>query len=186
MKSGKTKTKSASLHPQLVYCCRSIIDLLQEMLKRPDIFENCEQWHHRQHQGVYMDVYGGKIWIKFLNPNGILSLSVPCSYAFQLNAHTNKALWRSHLPNYFKSSSQRRFLLLGVISDPKEPSPLMNSFMNPQVNELQQLWQDVMLTILVKAAWLWCNCDIPASGMMSGFVSHGAVKRYSKCLSAVW
>ena len=59
---------------------------------------------------------------------------------------------------------------------------------NPLVNELQRLWQGVMLkncnnySILVKAALLCCSCDIPASRKLCGFVGHGAVKGCSKCL----
>lgn len=200
MKKVKTKIKGASLYPRLVYCFKSIIDSLQEMLKRPDFFTNCEQWRHRQQrQGLYTDVYDGKIWKEFLNPDGIPFLSVPCNYDFQLNVdwfnpfkhtkHSEGAIYLTilNLPREIRFL-QENVILVGVIPGPKEPSLLMNSFLNPLVNELQRLWQGVMLkncnnySILVKAALLCCSCDIPASRKLCGFVGHGAVKGCSKCL----
>ncbi len=48
MKKVKSRTKGVSLYPRLVYCYKSVIDSLQEMLMRPDFFKKCELWRDRQ------------------------------------------------------------------------------------------------------------------------------------------
>ena len=63
MKKVKSTSKGASLYPKLVYCYKSVIDSLKDMLKRPDFFRKCELWRDRQvHPGVYSDVYDGAVW----------------------------------------------------------------------------------------------------------------------------
>lgn len=56
------------------------------MLEQPGFHDKCEQWRTlKQTPGVYSDVYNGKVWREFLNPDGVPFLSVPNNYAFQLN-----------------------------------------------------------------------------------------------------
>lgn len=56
------------------------------MLNRPGFSDKCEAWRSLPLQdGVYNDIYDGKIWKEFQNPNGIPFLSVANNFAFQMN-----------------------------------------------------------------------------------------------------
>lgn len=71
MKKVRSRPKGVSLYPRLVYCYKSVIESLQEMLKRPDFMKKCELWRDRQvHPGVYSDVYDGTVWKEFLIRDG--------------------------------------------------------------------------------------------------------------------
>lgn len=200
MKKVKRTSKGASLYPKLVYCYKSVIDSLQDMLKRPDFFRKCELWRDRQvHPGVYSDVYDGAVWKEFLIYNGTPFLSAPYNYAFQLNVdwfkpfkhtqHSEGAVYLSimNLPRK-ERFLQENIILACVIPGPHEPSLLMNSLLNPLVKELKKLWRGVILKdcnnhpVIVRAALLCCSCDVPASRKVCGFVGHGACKGCSKCL----
>ena len=86
MKEVKCRSKGVSFYPRFVYCYKSVIESLQQMLEQPDFFEKCEQWRKKQHKsGVYADVYDGEIWKQFLVHEGNPFLSLPGNYAFQLN-----------------------------------------------------------------------------------------------------
>ena len=57
----KTPTGKIVLHPKAVYCYKSIIESLDEMLQRKDFVELCEEWRDSvSSDGVYNDVYDGK------------------------------------------------------------------------------------------------------------------------------
>lgn len=200
MKKVRSRPKGVSLYPRLVYCYKSVIESLQEMLKRPDFMKKCELWRDRQvHPGVYSDVYDGTVWKEFLIRDGTPFLSVPSNYAFQLNVdwfnpfkhtkHSEGAIYLSimNLPRK-ECFLQENIILAGVIPGPHEPSRLMNSLLNPLVKELKKLWRGVILKdydnrpIMVRAALLCSSCDVPAGRKVCGFVGHGARKGCSKCL----
>ena len=83
---------------------------------------------------------------------------------------------------------QENIILVGVIPGPKEPSLHVNTYLNPLVEELNKLWNGVILkshnnnSIVVRAALLCVSADIPASRKACGFVGHNATKACSKCL----
>ena len=56
MKEVKSSAGKVVLYPKLIYCYKSIVETLQEMLNRPDFSVKCEAWRTRSHQdGVYND-----------------------------------------------------------------------------------------------------------------------------------
>ena len=72
--------------PRLVYCYKSVIDSLQEMLLRPNFFISCEEWRKRKVKpDLFCDVFDGMVWKDFQTVDGKPFLSVPYSFAFQLN-----------------------------------------------------------------------------------------------------
>ena len=199
LKKVKTKSRGISLYPKLVYCYKSVTDSLQEMLKRPDFLDKCEFWRTQQRdQDTLTDVYDGKIWKEFLQPGGIPFLSVPNNFAFQINVdwfrpfqhtqHSEGAIYMTimNLPRK-ERFLQENVILVGVIPGPSEPSLHINTFLNPLVTELQELWKGVVLknsadsSVLVRAALLCCSCDIPAARKVCGFVGHRAKKGCSRC-----
>ena len=199
MKLIKIKGTS-NYSPRLLYCYRSIIKSLQEMLKQPAFLERCEAWRKRQvEEGTYSDVFDGKVWNDFLNPEGVPFLSLPYNYALQLNVdwfnpyerttHSEGAIYISimNLPRN-ERFLQENVMLVGVIPGPQEPSLHMNSLLQPLVNDLLKLWKGVILknthnhSVLVRAALLCSACDIPASRKVCGFVGHNAIKGCNRCL----
>lgn len=201
LKKIKSRNGDAtSFYPKRVYCYKSLIASLQNMLWQPDFTKKCEEWRKKdQTPGVYSDVYSGNTWKEFMNPGGIPFLSVPNNYALQLNVdwfnpfqhtqHSEGAIYISilNLPRK-ERFLQENIILVGVIPGPKEPPLLINSYLNPLVNELNDLWKGVILkdhnnhSVLIRAALICASSDIPASRKVCGFVGHNAVKACSKCL----
>ena len=80
-------------------------------------------------------------------------------------------------------------ILVGLIPGPKEPKLTTNSFLQPLVQELKELWQGVTIPcpshplkkIFVRAALTCCARDIPATRKLCGFVGHSANLGCSKC-----
>ena len=189
-----------SFYPKRVYCYKSLLSSLQEMLKQPEFLNKCEKWRRlEQNPEFYSDVYSGKIWKEFLDPCGIPFLSVPHNFALQLNIdwfnpfkhtqHSEGAIYISilNLPRK-ERYLQENMILVGVIPGPKEPSLHVNTYLNPLVEDLNKLWNGVVLnnhnnnSIVVRAALLCLSSDIPASRKVCGFVGHNATKACSKCL----
>lgn len=86
MKKIKSSNGRLSLYPHLIYCYKSVIESLQDMVSRPGFIEKCELWRERNTlQDVYTDVYDGKIWRDFMSIDGVQFLSAPYNYALHLN-----------------------------------------------------------------------------------------------------
>ena len=75
MKKLKLSSGKVSPQPRLVFCYKSVIESLQEMIKRNSFQKKCESWRERDFQGVYGDVYDGQIWKDFFAPNNVPFLS---------------------------------------------------------------------------------------------------------------
>ena len=191
-----------TLYPKQMFCYMSIIKSLSEMVFRPGFIDKCEEWRCRSKQdGFLSDVYDGKVWNDFLNPDGVPFLSVLFNFAltlnidwFQLFKHTNHStgamyLAIQNLPRHERYSSEN-IILVGILPGPHEPSKTMNDYLKPLVDELLELWQGVIMKsasktdMMVRAALLCTACDIPASRKVSGFVGHNALHGCSKCLKS--
>ena len=202
MKSSKLSSGKVSLQPRLVFCYKSVIESLEELIKRDGFHEMCEQWRQEFHADcydLYRDIYDGKVWKDFLAPDNVPFLSVANNYALQLNVdwfqpfehtqHSEGAIYMSvlNLPRH-KRFLQENIILVGIIPGPKEPQLHMNSFLRPLVDDLMLLWQGVPMKlsngmqVLVRAALICVGCDIPAARKVCGFVGHRALKGCSKCL----
>lgn len=201
MKKVKSSKGKISLYPRLIYCYCSVIESLKCMIGgKTDFISKCEQWRERETpEGMYQDVYDGKMWKYFMNVDGVPFLSAPYNFALQLNVdwfqpfqhtqHSEGAIYLSilNLPReerYLKEN----IILVGIIPGPKEPSLHINSFLQPLVNELKLLWEGVCVnipnkvTIIIRAALICVACDIPAARKVCGFLGHRATLGCSKCL----
>ena len=202
MKTLKTRMGNNLLYPRRIYCYRSIIDSLQELLRRPGFHEKCEAWRSRSTSDtVYGDVYDGEVWRSFLSYNGKPFLSLPYNYAFSIHVdwfqpydrtqHSVGVIYMAvmNLPRTDRFL-QENIMLVGIIPGPHEPSLTINSYLRPLVDELQQLWLGVKLTtsknvsVFARAALICVACDIPAARKTCGFLGHMATKGCSKCLSS--
>ena len=80
-------------------------------------------------------------------------------------------------------------ILISIIPGPKEPKHTINSYLAPLVDELNDLWNGISVTIdtsskkiiMVRLAVMCIACDIPAVRKMCGFAGHSACLGCSKC-----
>ena len=200
MKSVRCSNGTEHLYPRNIYCYQSLITSLQHLLKQPDFVENCQKWmSQKSASNLYRDVYDGELWKQFQVYDGVPFLSIPHNFAFILNVdwfqpfqHTQYSLGAIYLailnlPREIRYLRQN-IILLGVIPGPSEPKKHINSFLSSMVEELQQLWQGVVMkahndnAIVVRGALLCVACDIPAARKVSGFVGSSALHGCSRCL----
>ena len=86
MKNVKSPTGKYLLQPKLVYCYKSVIESLKEMVKRPGFVQKCEEWRNLQTiRDNYNDVYDSNIWKEFQSYNNVPFLAAPFTYALHLN-----------------------------------------------------------------------------------------------------
>ena len=200
MKSVKTFSGTSYLYPRQMYCYKSITKYIQNKLCTPDFIEQCELWRTRR--GIadrYEDIFDGNIWREFLNPKGTPFLSLPYNFALCLNVdwfqpfkhsqYSCGAIYLSilNLPRSVRYSAEN-VILVGVIPGPREPELTINSFLEPLVKELLDLWSGVMIktdtstsTVLIRAALLCVACDIPAARKVCGFTGHNSFHACSRC-----
>ena len=64
----KDKLRSYGIEPCVVYCYRPVSKRLAQLLCRPDVEGQCEEWRARlatTPPGVMVDIYNGRMWHKF-------------------------------------------------------------------------------------------------------------------------
>ena len=160
MRSIRLPSGKEKLYPCLIYCYNSVINSLQEMLRRPGFVSNCELWRKSYtsiNTGSYFDIYDGKIWHDFQSYDGVPFLSLPYNFALHLNVdwfqpfkhtqHSEGVIYLSIL-NLPRSERflQHNVILVGIIPGPKEPKKHINSFLAPLVKELLSLWKGILMT----------------------------------------
>lgn len=79
----KIMKNPTGLHPNLVFCYKSLTESLQELLLRPGFFEMCEEW--RKYKNPSADIYDGNIWKEFQIIAEQPFLSLPYNFALHLN-----------------------------------------------------------------------------------------------------
>ena len=201
MKKVKSSAGTTSLYPRQLFCYKSIIDSLKNLMARATFLQSCELWRNRQKfDNTLTDVYDGKVWHDFLYPGGIPFLSLPYNFAFAMNIdwfqllkHTTYsvgAIYLSilNLPLNLRYNGDN-VILVGIIPGPHEPKS-MTGYLQLLVDDLNVLWKGVFIPsasgtlVIVRSALICTACDIPASRKVSGFVGHNAYHACSKCLKA--
>ena len=136
---------------------------------------------------------------KKLNYEGKPFLSEDNSFAFMINLdwfqphkhvqYSIGVIYLSilNLPRAFRYRL-KNICLIGIIPGPKEPEISVNSYLNPLVADLKELWVGKNLYIsttgchsIVRCALICCSCDLPAGRKLCGFLAHSANLGCSKC-----
>ncbi|XP_016346834.1 uncharacterized protein LOC107692355 isoform X2 [Sinocyclocheilus anshuiensis] len=197
----KSSTGKEFVYPIRPYCYSSVRQSLEVLVKRPGFLQKCEEWRLRKMpECVFGDVYDGQVWKDYHYVNGEPFLSAPNNLAMMLNVDWFQPFKNApysvgaiylvilNLPreDCFK---EENMILVGLIPGPKEPSLTMNAFLDPLVDELEELWSGIILEDssflgyqVYRAALLCLASDIPASRKCGGFVGHGAYRGCHKCL----
>ena len=80
VQSGKT-----ILYPFKVYCYRSLLASLRELLLRPGVYDSCQHWRKQKASQSLRDLYDGKVWKDFQHFGGHPFLELHTSLALMLN-----------------------------------------------------------------------------------------------------
>ena len=191
------------LYPHKIYCYKSIIKSIENLLKKVDFSAHCELWRQREVRSasqVVCDVSDGRIWRDFQYFNDIPFLATPRNYAFMLNVdwmqpfkHTIYSVGVMYLVLMNLPRCERfkpeNIIFVGVIPGPSEPKLNINTYLSPLVDELLTLWDEGVklrdgsqrLLETFKACLLCVACDLPASRKVCGFTGHNSARGCNKC-----
>lgn len=197
MKTMRSRTGKPFLYPKQVYCFQKITDALQDLITNPNFLENCEKWRDRSAQlpeNVLGDCFEGKVWQEFQYVDGEPFLAASNNFGLMLNVdwfqptlHGSGSIGVIYLVIMNLPREERfkpeNLIVAGIIPGPKEPKLHINSFLQPLVDDLIDLWDGVILNTtrfgcqqMFRAAILALSSDIPASRKCGGFVGHTAKK----------
>ncbi|XP_030600828.1 uncharacterized protein LOC115790939 [Archocentrus centrarchus] len=201
LKRAKSAKGKEYVYPIRPYCYKTVVQSLEALVRRPGFQEKCEEWRKRKiPEGVLGDVYDGQVWHDYQYVDGQPFLAEPNNLALMLNVDWFQPFENApysvgaiylvvlNLPREDRFKVEN-MILVGLIPGPKEPSLNINSFLEPLVDELQDLWSGVTLQDssfighqVYRAALLCLSSDIPATRKCGGFVGHGAYRGCHKCL----
>lgn len=119
----------------------------------------------------------------------LLTLNVDWFQPFNCSVYSVGAIYLTiqNLPRHLRYRFDS-IIVVGIIVDPDEPKKNINSFLGPLVVELQEAWQSGFViqlknySVCIKLALICIACDIPATRIVSGFLSHNAELGCNKCL----
>lgn len=125
---------------------------------RAGFVQQCESTRSKFSTLGLSDVYDGTIWKDFLTVDGVPFLSENNNYGLLLNVdwlQPYKHITYSvgvvylvvlNLPRAIRFKREN-VILFGVIPGPCEPSLTINTYLNPLVSELLELWKGVQLKV---------------------------------------
>ena len=195
LKNGVTK-----FYPVKVYCWKSLVSQMENILQRTGLPELCEQWRTRQvEEGVLSDIYDGEVWKNFKWRDGSEFFNLERGYGLMLNVDWFQPFKRRsdysvgviyfvvlNLPRSERFKFQN--VILGGIIPSLDSELKLATFLRPCVDELNGLWKGVLIStslspvpLKVFAALICVAADIPATRKVCGFVGHSAYRACSKC-----
>ena len=199
LKAKRSSSGSQYLAPYQIYCYKSVIESLSELLNLPNLMDLSEHWRERSCDvGKLNDVYDGHVWQSFqYDLDGRAFLAAPNNYLLMLNcdwfqpfSHTEFSVGVlyfavENLPRYVRFKREH-ILIAGIIPGPSEPSHNINTYLEPLINDLKRLWEGVTVTIngkpvTIRAALSCLACDVPAARKVGGFIGHNGKRGCTKC-----
>lgn len=71
LKVVKTASGKQRYHPLKVFCYRSIIQSIKQIVQQPGVLDLLNEWKKRSiPDGIMADIYDGSVWKSFLTVNG--------------------------------------------------------------------------------------------------------------------
>ena len=199
-------------YPEKIYAFQSVSKSLERLYNsNHNLTTDLEHWRPQNNEYLITDddnrilavVYDGQLWKDFQSVHGKPFLAQPDNLALLLNIdwfqpfkYTTYSIGAMYLVIMNLPRSERfkieNIIVVGIIDGPREPKlNQLDQYIAPLVSDMQDLWEGVFIDDknsvigkrLVRAAILGLSSDIPATRKIGGFVSHGARKGCSKCLS---
>ena len=188
------------LRPFKIFCYCNLLISLRHLLQQQSFISNIENWRNRPIvHDTFQDIYDGWIWKEFMHVEGRPFLAGPYFLALAMNIDWFQPFkWREYsvgvmyltvmnLPYHIRF--KREFVIqLGIIPGPKEPKRTINSYLQPLVGELLDLWRGVPMPVfgtekdqIVRCALICVACDMPASRKTCGLLGHTATFGCTKC-----
>jgi len=156
----KDKLRSHGIVPCLIYCYRPVSKRLAQLLCRPGVEEQCEEWRTRLAStppGVMTDIIQGRIWRKFQHlrdpatgRRDLPFLAAPHNLAFTINVDWVQPylhvvysvgviyLTVNNLPRSVRFQRDN-MLIVGVIPGGNEKELNLDPFLAPLVDELLRM-----------------------------------------------
>ena len=145
-------------YPHKIYCFNSVIDRVEELLKRSGVPEMCKQWReHQVDEKIVTDVYGDSIWRDFLKLKGNDFLNAPRNLAFAINVDWFQPFKRRNDRSvgviylvFLNLPREQRFkweniIVAGIVLEMSKEPKSLNTFLAPIVDELKAFWIGVKL-----------------------------------------
>ena len=198
----KNNSDCATFRPFKLYVYNPISNTLSRLFNRTGFSKMCEHWRQRHKNMEYMtDVYDGMLWQEWQVKNERDFLVSPFSLVtiinldwFQPFTHVRYSVGVLYMVILNLPREERykmeNIILISIIPGPKEPKHTINSYLAPLVDELNDLWNGISVTIgigtsskrtvMVRLAVMCIACDIPAVRKMCGFAGHSACLGCSK------
>ena len=141
------------LVPQKSFFYHSVINGLQRLLARKEFLRSCHHWKNRiVTRGTYADIYDGAVWQEsnqaggFLtHPNSLsLMMNVDWFNPYEEAQYSVGAIYLvvQNLPRH-ERFKLKNIILVGLIPGPKEPPKLINTYLDPLINDLIKLYHGV-------------------------------------------
>ena len=203
LKSVILSNGKKTFHPFKTYCYSSLIAALKELLIRPGFYTLCCQWKTEEStSGLLKDVFDGNLWreFRFIDDQPFLDgdlglgliLNIDWFQPYKLTNYSVGVIFLAvmNLPRTIRYKREN-IILVGIIPGPSEPSHDLNSYLEPLVEELHELWTGVKTNVNsdqgyvclnVRAALLCVACDLPAGRKVCGFLGHSASLGCTRCL----
>lgn len=189
-------------YPHKIYCYKPVKESLRSLLSRNGILLSCELWRQRNiPENTLCDIYDGQVWKEFqfvdnkpflaAQHNLGLMLNVDWFCPFKHSPYSVGVIYLTimNLPRHLRFKKEN-IILVGLIPGPHEPPLHINSYLDPLVDELHDLWKvgvqidspNVQFPVTSRAALLCVACDTPAGRKVCGFYGHMARAGCSKCI----
>ena len=203
LQSVTLSNSKKTFHPFKTYCYSSFVTALKDLLVRPGFYDLCSQWKTKGTAGdLLTDVYDGKIWRDFQCFEGVpflkgklglgLILNIDWFQPYKLTNYSVGVIFLAvlNLPRNIRYKREN-MILVGIIPGPSEPHYHLNSYLEPLVEELNELWTGIKfivntnkkrITVTVRAALLCVSCDLPAGSKVCGFLGHNSTLGCTRCL----
>ena len=188
LKTMHSSSGTDYLAPYQTYCYMSVISSLEELLNRPNYVHICESWKKKiRRPGILSDVYDGGMWQHFqYDQNGQPFLAATYNYLLMLNCDWFQPYKHTSFSVGVLRFKRENIILVGIIPGPSEPSMNINTYLNPLIDDLKQLWLGVNIRIngqskTIRAALSCLTCDVPAARKVGGFVGHRGKRGCSRC-----
>ena len=179
--------------PRKVYVYYNIISSLQQLVSRPNLIQQCDEWRKlctNIPHGYLTDVFDGRLWHEWGKQSNISFLDVPGNLLFMLNIDWFQPFEHTQYSGAIRFKPEN-VIIVSTIPGPKEPDyNHLNPYLKPMVDDLLLLWEGVtfetphsmLSSKLIRAALCYISSDLPATRKVCGFYGYHAHYGCSKCL----